>query len=70
MRRPGDRDPAAAGDGATRRRRGARGHHRLALGAVAALAYLHRSAWTVGDEVTVEGRRATVVELPAASGQW
>ncbi|MBK9032804.1 MAG: folate-binding protein YgfZ [Myxococcales bacterium] len=35
-----------------------------------ALAYLHRSAWTVGDEVTVDGRRATVVELPADSGQW
>ena len=26
--------------------------------------------WAVGDEVTVDGRRAIVVELPAASGQW
>jgi folate-binding protein YgfZ len=31
-----------------------------------AMAYLHRTAWAVGDEVTVDGRRATVVELPAA----
>jgi folate-binding protein YgfZ len=29
-----------------------------------ALAYLHRTAWEPGAAVTVDGRRATVVELP------
>ena len=31
-----------------------------------ALAYLHRTAWDVGGAVTVDGRSATVVELPFA----
>jgi folate-binding protein YgfZ len=31
-----------------------------------ALAYLHRSTWEPGGEVTVDGRRATVHELPFA----
>jgi tRNA-modifying protein YgfZ len=31
-----------------------------------ALAYLHRSAWDVGGTVLVDGRTATVVELPFA----
>jgi folate-binding protein YgfZ len=31
-----------------------------------AMAYLHRTAWEVGAEVTVDGRRAQVVELPMA----
>jgi len=29
-----------------------------------ALAYLHRSAWALGGQVEVDGRRATVVDLP------
>jgi folate-binding protein YgfZ len=29
-----------------------------------AMAYLHRTAWDVGGKVTVDGREATVVELP------
>jgi len=33
------------------------------LGSIA-LAYLHRTTWDVGGEVEVDGRRATVVELP------
>lgn len=35
------------------------------LGAIA-LAYLHRTVWAAGGTVLVEGRRATVVELPFA----
>lgn len=31
---------------------------------VIAMAYLHRTAWEVGGAVTVDGRAATVVELP------
>ncbi|MCL4228514.1 MAG: hypothetical protein KJZ91_28960 [Myxococcales bacterium] len=33
------------------------------LGSIA-LGYLHRTVWAAGGEVEVEGRRATVVELP------
>jgi len=33
------------------------------FGAIA-LAYLHRSAWDLGGSVTVDGRAATVVDLP------
>jgi len=33
------------------------------LGSIA-MAFLHRTVWEVGGEVEVEGRRATVVELP------
>ena len=39
------------------------------LGAIA-LAMLHRTAWTPGDRVEVEGRPATVVELPFADVRW
>ncbi|HVV88523.1 MAG TPA: glycine cleavage T C-terminal barrel domain-containing protein [Kofleriaceae bacterium] len=35
-----------------------------------ALAMLHRTAWTPGDRVEVEGRGATVVELPFADVRW
>lgn len=35
-----------------------------------ALAYLHRTVWEVGGEVEVEGRRATVHELPWAGVEW
>src|SRR6185436_19197146 len=34
-----------------------------------ALAYLHRTSWEVGGTVTVDGRSATVVELPFARGR-
>jgi folate-binding protein YgfZ len=33
------------------------------LGAIA-MAYVHRSAWDLGGEVTVDGRRAVLVDLP------
>jgi folate-binding protein YgfZ len=35
-----------------------------------ALAMLHRTAWTPGDRVEVDGRAATVVELPFADVRW
>lgn len=35
-----------------------------------ALAMLHRTAWTPGDRVEVDGRPATVVELPFADAVW
>lgn len=35
-----------------------------------ALAMLHRTAWTPGDRVVVDGRAATVVELPFADVRW
>ena len=35
-----------------------------------ALAMLHRTAWTAGDRVEVDGRSATVVELPFAGVRW
>jgi folate-binding protein YgfZ len=35
-----------------------------------ALAMVHRTAWTPGDRVEVEGRSATVVELPFADVGW
>lgn len=35
------------------------------LGAIA-LAYLHRTAWEIGAEVEVDGRRAVIVDLPMA----
>jgi tRNA-modifying protein YgfZ len=36
------------------------------LGSIA-LAYLHRTVWDPGNQVTVAGRAATVVELPFAT---
>jgi folate-binding protein YgfZ len=39
------------------------------LGPVA-LGYLHRSAWAVGTEVTIDGRRASVHELPWTDVEW
>jgi glycine cleavage system aminomethyltransferase T len=32
-----------------------------------AMAYLHRTAWDLGAEVEVDGKRATIVELPFSS---
>jgi len=39
------------------------------LGAIA-LAMVHRTAWPPGDRVDVDGRAATVVELPFADARW
>ena len=39
------------------------------LGAIA-LGYLHRTTWEVGGEVQIDGRRATVHELPWADVEW
>lgn len=35
-----------------------------------ALGYLHRTTWEVGGEVEVDGRRATVCELPWTGVEW
>jgi len=35
-----------------------------------ALGYLHRTTWEVGGEVHLDGRRATVHELPWAGVEW